>query len=207
MQFNLSQHVNYHKQMLPQSSHHHQFYFVHGVAVQHLQAFPSRESHHSIDLFYGVVTHPFSCSLVVLGRWTLLLRTLNTEANVEIFGTISSEICQNGSSVNSSAGGSCFGRPRKNGNLISSPVNLYTAIFKQNKMVLIMWIPSHHGISGNENADSAGKEATRLLVHDSYLTVSYTDAISFFKTELHNRWRTNWIDSATSKVHDDLQIP
>lgn len=66
-----------------------------------------------------------------------------------------------------------------------------TLIKNQNKNVVVVWIPSHIGIKGNEEADRAAKEAasTALGTRDVY---TFSDVSTYLKSQAYMMWTELW---------------
>lgn len=88
--------------------------------------------------------------------------------------------------------------------LIQEMHQLLTDLMKQGRKITLMWIPSHQGIPGNELADAAAKEATRLPLHVP-TSIPHIDAIKYISRKLHNHWQTSWKESSSSKLHEVTQ--
>ena len=57
------------------------------------------------------------------------------------------------------------------------------------KTVIVCWLPSHMGISGNERADSAAKAALQKDVSDCL--ISYTDAYQYISQYVRDSYLTH----------------
>ena len=66
------------------------------------------------------------------------------------------------------------------------------------KSIVYCWIPGHVGISGNEMADRAAKEA--LLLNISKTKIPYTDAKHAINTYLRTKWQTLWNNVPFNKL-------
>ena len=53
--------------------------------------------------------------------------------------------------------------------------------------VILQWVPSHCGLSGNEKADRLSKEASKLEQPENSL--DYNEAKTMIKTKMSNRWK------------------
>lgn len=70
---------------------------------------------------------------------------------------------------------------------------------EQGKTVIFMWIPSHCGITGNEEADAAAREATSTESVEN-IQLHY-DVISHIKASCKNTWQSYW-----STLNNKLQL-
>mgnify|MGYP003623329277 CR=1 FL=1 len=86
--------------------------------------------------------------------------------------------------------------------LVQDILVVYNKILSLNKSVIIAWIPSHIGISGNEKADEAVKEATKHLPLPNDLTVPYQVFHLYLKHIITSQWKLQWCFTSTSKLHD-----
>ncbi|XP_031341008.1 uncharacterized protein LOC116169121 [Photinus pyralis] len=77
-----------------------------------------------------------------------------------------------------------------------------------NKNVTFIWIPSHIGILGNEEADAKAKEASEFqlqTVDDS--TVSPEDTKHFINTTIFQKWYEDWENIQNNKLRKIQQTP
>ena len=65
--------------------------------------------------------------------------------------------------------------------------------------VLFCWLPSHVGIRGNDQADSAAKAALNLDISPSKLP--YTDFKGLINESLKSSWQSAWDAAITNKLH------
>lgn len=74
-----------------------------------------------------------------------------------------------------------------------------TLIKNQNKNVVVVWIPSHIGIKGNEEADRAAKEAasSALETRDVY---TYSDVSTYLKSQAYMMWTELWEATEGNKL-------
>ncbi|GBM22447.1 putative RNA-directed DNA polymerase from transposon X-element [Araneus ventricosus] len=63
--------------------------------------------------------------------------------------------------------------------------------------VLLCWIPSHVGISGNEHADNLAKSATDSI----NCPVPLSDIKKYVKLKLHSNWQSQWNLKEANKLH------
>jgi hypothetical protein len=64
--------------------------------------------------------------------------------------------------------------------------------------VVLIWIPSHSGIAGNEKVDEIAKEA--VVCGDKYCFKNYChDLLSLPKTYLRKTWNSRWQSSSKTK--------
>jgi hypothetical protein len=62
-----------------------------------------------------------------------------------------------------------------------------------------MWVPSHMGITGNERADKAAKNAVAQNVETTIKAVK-SDYCKWVKEKSRKRWQNEWRSSTSSMV-------
>lgn len=79
--------------------------------------------------------------------------------------------------------------------------NIQNKILATNKIIKLMWIPSHVGIPGNELADELASKAVRSPDTKIYPHVTYEDVIHTLKTKFHSLWQTRWEKQTNNKLN------
>ncbi|CAK9795846.1 Probable RNA-directed DNA polymerase from transposon X-element [Anthophora plagiata] len=92
-----------------------------------------------------------------------------------------------------------------NHELIAYIQETYTELSNNNVDINIVWIPSHQGISGNELADTAAKEATTLPLSQPVTPVPYQDISNHIKTVIKDEWNKTWITHKRSRTHNVIK--
>jgi ribonuclease HI len=75
------------------------------------------------------------------------------------------------------------------------------------KNFIINWIPSHIGITGNEEADVAAKNGTRKSQPDTIIPNSRRQTRASFHQTAHHRWQDQLQSSMSTAVQWRLSIP
>jgi len=73
--------------------------------------------------------------------------------------------------------------------------NLFTRSFN----IIFCWLPSHVGISGNEQADKAAKSALNKPI--LRIPIPYTDLKPIINKYIHNKWQQTWNVQTQNKLH------
>ena len=83
--------------------------------------------------------------------------------------------------------------------LIINILSKLSNIAYSGKKVILFWIPSHVGISGNDRADSAANKARNLSISD-HIKIPYTDFKSVIHHYLFSTWQTDWKKDIGNKL-------
>ena len=68
------------------------------------------------------------------------------------------------------------------------------------KKYILVWIPSHIGITGNEIADKAAKDVT-AQEPDEHIKICTSDVKAYFKSKMKNIWQNEW-NGSESKLKE-----
>jgi ribonuclease HI len=82
------------------------------------------------------------------------------------------------------------------GNILQSLVHIH----EQNKELLFCWVPGHCGISGNEHADRAAKDALNKTV--TPIQIPASDKICHIRRFISKSWQTHWDQQIQNKLHN-----
>ena len=77
-----------------------------------------------------------------------------------------------------------------------SVLNLYNELVKKGYNILFCWIPGHAGIKGNDQADTAAKQASNPL----NCTIPYSDLKNTIRNLIKDKWQINWNLQANNKL-------
>ena len=72
-------------------------------------------------------------------------------------------------------------------------------ILSKTKELELCWIPSHIGIKGNDQADSAAKTAWKIPIDKSF-KIPYTDLKIEIKNFTQNKWQLRWNNTPHNKL-------
>ncbi|XP_055940827.1 uncharacterized protein LOC129971257 [Argiope bruennichi] len=81
--------------------------------------------------------------------------------------------------------------------LLQEVKKIYRLLYLKNIRVLLSWIPSHMGISGNEIADTVAKSASVILPQ----RISYKDMRTAIIHWCHRQWQNQWDMETNNKLH------
>ena len=83
--------------------------------------------------------------------------------------------------------------------IIQNILTLLTSLHRAEKSVEFCWIPSHVGISGNEQADEAAKRAARSQCTRS-LPLPANDFLSVCSSYIRKKWQEDWDNIVACKL-------
>jgi exonuclease III/ribonuclease HI len=83
--------------------------------------------------------------------------------------------------------------------LVQSVQNMLGELSLSGIEVLFCWLPGHVGITGNEMADRAAKDASRKIEVDC-ATVPVTDLKAVFRSKTLQRWQSSWDSVLVNKL-------
>ncbi|XP_076626788.1 uncharacterized protein LOC143344536 [Colletes latitarsis] len=90
--------------------------------------------------------------------------------------------------------------------IITKIQETYTELDKNsNTDINIIWVPSHQGITGNEEADVAAKDATTLPPTEITVPIPCQDLINHIKKTTKEEWNRIWTTTKRTKIHDIIQ--
>ena len=144
---------------------------------------------HFDDVMYGIrITDIASIFSAEIRAVKLALTRLQLFRNERIF-----VICSDSLSVLQS-----LEKGRLENPLIAELLYMYSALREHD--ITFMWTPAHVGITGNERADTAAKNA--LLTNDIHdVLVPYTDYRPLIRTYVIDLWRSDWATQYKNKLH------
>lgn len=89
-------------------------------------------------------------------------------------------------------------QPYTDNQLAKQIQHIYT---ESDKNLILMWTPAHCGISGNQKADTAAKDAASdKNLNITHIQLPY-DTINYYKTMYQQKWQTHW-DLQDTKLHE-----
>ena len=75
----------------------------------------------------------------------------------------------------------------------------YSQLFNSGKTIILIWIPSHISIRGNEHADEAAKSALNLSI--SAVKWPATDLYPDVANHCQRLWQAEWDGCVSNKLH------
>ena len=81
-------------------------------------------------------------------------------------------------------------------NTISQILEIHADLTNKGKRIRLICVPSHIGITGNEQANKAAKEVITDPTSMEYANSHFKDLISFIRTKLTTKWELEWNNSA-----------
>ena len=72
-------------------------------------------------------------------------------------------------------------------------------LLSSTKDIIFCWLPSHVGISGNEEADKAAKLSLRL--QESKVKLPSSDLKPLINKFIHSKWQTSWNATLFNKLY------
>ena len=82
-----------------------------------------------------------------------------------------------------------------------------TKLFLEGRKVILLWIPSHIGISGNEKADLAAKEAASDQTLPTNNTLYFKDLLKHANDMLTSQWKLYWNNTAPPHMKNTTDYP
>jgi len=74
-----------------------------------------------------------------------------------------------------------------------------------NKMIILVWIPSHTNIKGNEKADSLAKAATKKKTIDLKVNYTYSEILPQIKDYINKKWQNQYRATKTKGHYKKIQ--
>jgi ribonuclease HI len=84
--------------------------------------------------------------------------------------------------------------------LLQEVILAYMEATRGGNDIVLCWVPSHVGVSGNEEADATAKAALGLEVSNAQ--VPHTDFRGSIKKYIFDEWQNMWNFSITNKLHE-----
>jgi len=88
--------------------------------------------------------------------------------------------------------------------LVMHIVGEHSRLEKSGKHVELCWIPSHVGITGNENADAAAKAA--LCQQITFSKLPATDLYPSVSQYCSSEWQVSWDSCTSNKLHAIIPV-
>ena len=82
----------------------------------------------------------------------------------------------------------------------TSVQNKIKNITNRGQQITLHWVPGHHGIPGNEAADSAAKEASTMIAPPQEQPPSLTQIKNITKEEMKKIWQSQWDSSSKGRI-------
>ncbi|XP_076220866.1 uncharacterized protein LOC143174241 [Nomia melanderi] len=90
--------------------------------------------------------------------------------------------------------------------IIQAIQEICTDLSHSNNHIILTWVPSHQGISGNEKADSMAKKATTDPETEIKKQIPFKDLLKSIYVTEEEEWNRIWTTSNRTKIHSTLNL-